>query len=96
MTEYVRTDTPESSGPLSRERLRADIAATIQVDPQEIEYDDNLLDLGLDSIRLMILVDRWAKEGAAVEFGALAERPTVEHWWTLVSQALGSEGSSNA
>ncbi len=83
------TDSPIGpDGPLTIERVRADIASTLQMDPDEIPLDENLLDLGLDSIRLMILVDRWSKAGATVDFAALAENPTVVHWWSLVSKAL--------
>lgn len=96
MTEYVRHNASGPGQPLSRERLRADIAATVQMDPEEIAFDDNLMDIGLDSIRVMILVDRWGREGAVVDFGALAERPTVDSWWSLVSRALESSGNSDA
>jgi hypothetical protein len=38
---------------LTRERMRADIAALLHEDPEEIGGEDNLIDLGLDSMRAM-------------------------------------------
>ena len=96
MTDTVRKDARGPEGPLTLERVRADIASTLQMAPHEIPLDENLLDLGLDSIRLMILVDRWSKAGAVVDFGALAEKATAQHWWTLVSRALEKGGSVSA
>lgn len=46
--------------------------------------DDSLLDFGLDSVRLMILVDRLQQAGADVGFADLAERPTLRAWVELL------------
>ena len=62
------------------ERLRHEVAELLQQDPQDIEDDDNLLDLGLDSIRIMSLVERWRGAGMTVEFVQLAEQPTLAAW----------------
>jgi bifunctional isochorismate lyase/aryl carrier protein len=67
------------------ERLRADVAAILQEDPSQIGDDDNLIDFGLDSIRLMSLAQRWADAGARVEFAELAERPAIKIWWDLIA-----------
>ena len=76
--------TPDQPGAsLSLERLRADVAAILHEDPSEIGNDDNLIDLGLDSIRAMALVTRWREAGADVEFSELAERAELAHWWQL-------------
>ncbi len=72
---------------LSLERLRADIAAILHEDPAEIADDDNLIDLGLDSIRAMALVTRWREAGADVDFSELAERAELGHWWQLIERA---------
>lgn len=44
---------------LSPERIRADIAELLGCDPDGIAPDENLVDLGLDSVRIMVLVERW-------------------------------------
>ncbi len=74
--------------PISLDSMRADIARILHEDPDEIGDTDNLLDLGLDSIRAMALATRWRDAGADVEFSELAARPELGHWWTLVERAL--------
>ncbi|MFG2535701.1 phosphopantetheine-binding protein [Streptomyces sp. NPDC048511] len=66
---------------LSAERIRADVAELIGCDPTEIEPEENLTDLGLDSVRTMVLIDRWRAAGAAsLEYADLAEQPELAHW----------------
>jgi aryl carrier-like protein len=87
-------DTPETtitmSHPLpdllSLEALRADIARLLHEDPAEIGDDDNLIDLGLDSIRAMTLVTRWREAGASLSFAEAAEHPSLGHWHALIRQ----------
>lgn len=81
-------------GPLSLEVLRADLAAALDIPEGEILDDDNLVDLGLDSIRLMVLTRKWNEAGATVDFATLAEYPQLEHWWTLTARQAGRDGAS--
>ncbi|WP_253207228.1 phosphopantetheine-binding protein [Verticiella alkaliphila] len=74
--------------PLSLDSMRADIARILHEDPAEIGDHDNLIDLGLDSIRAMALATRWRDAGADVEFSELAAQPELAHWWALVERAL--------
>ncbi|XXF81266.1 isochorismatase family protein [Myxococcaceae bacterium GXIMD 01537] len=77
-----------SNGPaLSLERLRADVAELLQEPASALQDDDNLLERGLDSIRLMTLVERWRSEGAELSFVELAERPTLADWHVLLNAA---------
>jgi aryl carrier-like protein len=69
---------------LTIERLRCDVADILNESASEIGYDDNLIDFGLDSIRLMSLTTRWQQAGARVQFADLAERPQLSHWWSLI------------
>jgi aryl carrier-like protein len=71
---------------LTRERMRADIAALVHEDPEEIGGDDNLIDLGLDSMRAMNLLVRWAEAGLSLDFSEFAERLTLDHWWAIVNR----------
>lgn len=73
--------------PLTLEAMRAAIAAILHEDPSEIGDDDNLMDLGLDSMRAMTLVQRWQERGLKAEFSAFAEVPTLAHWWSVVRGA---------
>jgi len=66
---------------LTLETMRADIARMIHEDPENIGIDDNLMDLGLDSMRAMNLVLAWSEAGVELDFSALAEHPTLAGWW---------------
>ncbi|MFY4719790.1 phosphopantetheine-binding protein [Streptomyces sp. LaBMicrA B280] len=71
---------------LSPERVRADVAELLGCAPAEIAPDDDLRDLGLDSVRLMTLVERWRADGAGeLELPDLAERPELAHWQALLT-----------
>ncbi|MBO2450688.1 amino acid adenylation domain-containing protein [Actinomadura barringtoniae] len=48
--------------------------------------DDNLIELGMDSIRLMQLTGRLRKRGIEVRFAELAERPSLAQWWDLLAE----------
>jgi bifunctional isochorismate lyase/aryl carrier protein len=52
--------------------------------PERVGPDDSMLDLGLDSVRLMMLVERLQQGGADVGFGDLAEQPTLRAWLALL------------
>ncbi|NUT48703.1 MAG: acyl carrier protein [Saccharothrix sp.] len=72
--------------PLTADRVRGDVAALLGVDPAELGGDEDLLDLGLDSMRIMSLVERWRAAGATgLEFADLAEDPRLERWTELVA-----------
>ncbi|TDD77936.1 phosphopantetheine-binding protein [Actinomadura rubrisoli] len=66
--------------PLTPERIRADVADVLSVRADDLTDDARLTDQGLDSIRLMTLIERWRAEGVDVEIVDLAERPTVAQW----------------
>lgn len=70
---------------LTDERIRSDIAELLDCAPNEIDPEEDLLDRGLDSVRIMTLVERWRAAGAAgLEFPDLAEEPVLRHWIGLV------------
>lgn len=69
---------------LTPERLREHLAQVLDMPVGEIAEDENLLDLGMDSIRLMNLVERCGQDGVQTEFVELAENPTLAHWYTLL------------
>ncbi len=70
---------------LTEAAILADLAASTGLPLEEIEPDDALADLGLDSIRLMNLVETWRAAGAGVDFPRLAASQNVE---TLVATVL--------
>ncbi|MCF1502445.1 phosphopantetheine-binding protein [Afifella sp. H1R] len=76
------------SGCLTRETMRADIAAAIHTQPNEVGDDDDLMDLGLDSMRAMHLVLLWQERGLVLDFSELAEEVTLSGWWAIAERHL--------
>jgi bifunctional isochorismate lyase/aryl carrier protein len=76
------------------EQMRADIADVLQETVEAIVPGENLVDVGLDSIRIMMLAERWSAPGARIEFEDLAAYPELHHWWEVVARrrAAGSAG----
>jgi aryl carrier-like protein len=77
------------NGGLTLDRLRLDVAAILGVAPQSVAVDVSLLEQGLDSIRLMTLVERWRAQGASLTFADLAGCPTLSEWAELVATLDG-------
>jgi aryl carrier-like protein len=73
------------------EMLRRDIARMIHVDPSEIGDGDNLMDLGLDSMRAMTLVLSWEQQGIKLDFSQLAANVTLAGWWAVVVRQQNME-----
>ena len=73
------------TAPLTREEMRADIAATLKEDPARIGDDDNLMDLGLDSLQVMDLLSKWESRAPGLDYGALMEAETFSAWWQIVA-----------
>ena len=72
---------------LSLDRLRSDVAEVLAEEPGSFSDDDNLIDRGLDSIRLMSLATRWREAGFEAGYLDLAQEPTVAAWWNLVEKS---------
>ncbi|MBT0570236.1 isochorismatase family protein [Curvibacter sp. CHRR-16] len=70
--------------PQSVEDLRRTIAQQLQIPAQEISLQDSLLDWGLDSIRIMALLETWRAAGCELSFMQLAQDPTLQAWWALL------------
>jgi len=71
---------------ITLERMRADVAEIIGEEPEAIGLDDNLIDLGLDSMRLLNLILLWQEAGLEMEFGEFAERFTLNGWWEAIER----------
>ncbi|MFJ2298341.1 phosphopantetheine-binding protein [Oerskovia paurometabola] len=66
--------------PITRERALADVVDVLGAGgsaAHEIGLDDDLTDHGLDSVRLMALLERWRAAGRSVEFAQVAVEPTL-------------------
>lgn len=81
------------AGLLTLEQMRADIAEILNEAPEEIGDDDNLMDIGLDSLRAMNLITAWSRGGIEYEFGDFAAaEPTLAGWWDVVSRRQAEIG----
>lgn len=66
---------------LSTEQIVADIADVLYVEPAEVDYEVSLRDQGMDSVRLMELVERWRSAGVErIDFITLAENSKLGEW----------------
>lgn len=70
--------------PASMTELKSLIAGSLKIPASELQDEDNLLDWGLDSIRIMSLLENWRRAGLDITFMALAEQPTLAAWWALL------------
>jgi mycobactin phenyloxazoline synthetase len=71
-------------GPISRDEIRATIAAQLDSPVTDIADHDDLIQMGLNSIRLMALAGGWRKRGANITFAELAAEPTIDSWHGLL------------
>src|ERR1700761_6460484 len=91
---------PQGSGPdsapvrdpTSKSDIRAIIAAELDCPVADVDDHDDLIQMGLNSIRMMALAGGWRKRGAKITFAELAANPTVDSWYGL----LGSEDLESA
>lgn len=72
---------------LTQPLVRQQVAELLGESPSDIDDNEDLIDRGLDSIRMMSLAERWRSNGADVTFVKLAAGPTISAWWNLLSSA---------
>lgn len=68
--------------------LPARLAAVLDLEPASIGAEDNLIELGLDSIALMRLAGAWRKAGLDIAFADLASTPTLAAWQSLLEATI--------
>ncbi|MEV6233842.1 phosphopantetheine-binding protein [Saccharopolyspora shandongensis] len=73
---------------LTLDDVRAQVAELLYEDPAELTDEENLIDWGLDSVRIMTLVENWRRRGVQITFADLAERPTLAEWWAVLEPKL--------
>ncbi|QIO06130.1 phosphopantetheine-binding protein [Acinetobacter shaoyimingii] len=73
-------DLTEQQYLLSKDSIIQLVSAELEIPAEDIQMDDDLLLLGLDSVRLMTLVGIWQEQGSNVSFEGLAEEPNLQAW----------------
>ena len=72
--------------PVTLASLRADIACIIGETPEDIGLDDDLMDWGLDSLRLLNLVIAWNQTGLQLDMSELAGQLTIRALWQVIER----------
>ncbi|AHD05399.1 isochorismatase [Paenibacillus larvae] len=75
---------------LTLELVRKQVAELLYESLEGISDYEDLIHRGLDSVRIMSLVEKWRLIGADITFARLAERPTISDWWSLLSSQAQS------
>jgi bifunctional isochorismate lyase/aryl carrier protein len=75
----------------TRDWLKTQVLTVLADGDDSLAGDDNLLDYGLDSIRLMELVGKWQAQGLDIGFEDLAREPTLNGWWAAIAAKLPQE-----
>ncbi len=83
----VMTDELVPAVPASKAALRALVLPLLDESDEPMD-DENLIDYGLDSVRMMALAARWRKVYGDIDFVMLAKNPTIDAWWALLSREV--------
>jgi bifunctional isochorismate lyase/aryl carrier protein len=83
---HVVTTADLLPGIANKQALRQIILPLLDDDCEDMGDDENLIDYGLDSVRIMELATRWRKIRGDIDFIALAKNPTIDSWWALLSE----------
>nr|AVR52598.1 hypothetical protein [Streptomyces sp. FXJ1.235] len=76
--------------------LREAVAAMIGTEPGTIAPDANLIHLGLGSLEMMRLVNKWRRDGLPVQFRELAAEPTLAAWQRHFDAVAAEAGEATA
>lgn len=75
----------------SVEAIQHAIADVLAIDVAEVLEDENLIYLGLDSVRVMLLIDRWRAAGIDISLADLSQATTVLEWHAVLSQKAATK-----
>ncbi len=84
------------SDALSLKSMQKDVAELLELEVEDVEPEENLLFLGLDSIRAMTLLEKWKAKGADVSFAQLMENVTLQEWWQLIEPRVNGKQTEAA
>jgi aryl carrier-like protein len=70
--------------PETFDKLLATLTSAAGMEGEELLPDDNLFELGLDSVTLTRLVGQWRAAGITAAMVDFLERPTPAEWWEIV------------
>ncbi|WP_169337464.1 phosphopantetheine-binding protein [Psychromonas hadalis] len=73
---------------LSADSIKAQLQALVG---KPIQLEENLIELGIDSLHIMRLMNQWRSLGVSTTFSQLIENPTLKSW---LPQLLAKSASS--
>ncbi|MEV6770304.1 phosphopantetheine-binding protein [Nocardia sp. NPDC051030] len=70
----------------NRQRVIDDVATALGISPEELSAETDLMDAGLDSVRIMSLVEKWRLAGHDhIDFPTLASDPVLGSWLEVLA-----------
>lgn len=85
--EDIISESPRlNTEPMTRSELLTTILNLIDESEDEFDADESLIDYGLDSVQIMELISQWRLSGIELSFVDLAEVPSFNGWWQLITQ----------
>lgn len=69
----------------SRDEIRGDVAEVLGVSIADLDDAANLFDEGMDSVRVMALIERWRGRGIEVDLVDLVGEPTLTAWFDVTA-----------
>ncbi|ABW12474.1 acyl carrier protein [Parafrankia soli] len=81
---------------ISDNRVLADVADVLYIEANDVDQDADLRAQGMDSVRLMELVERWRSAGAeGIDFITLAEDQRVSRWLEVLAASTNDDAESS-
>ncbi|OXX73327.1 isochorismatase [Vibrio sp. V03_P4A6T147] len=78
---------------LSLEQMRQQVAELLDLDLDEVDVDEKLTFLGLDSIRAVTLFESWRKMGIECAFSEMIKYSTLREWWHVMEPSVVAQSS---
>lgn len=69
---------------MTKQDLQSLVQKYLDEDLEEVEWTESLLDVGMDSIRMMAIVEDIRVSGINVNFIEFAENPSLEGWYKAI------------
>ncbi|WNI18925.1 phosphopantetheine-binding protein [Actinacidiphila sp. ITFR-21] len=77
----------EPPAALDLEALRRTVADVLGIAPERIGDDDNLVALGVDSVKVMTISARLRAYRVRAGFARMIEEPSLRAWWRLAAES---------
>ena len=84
----------QTTNVLTLASMQQDVADILELELDEVDINENLIFLGLDSIRAMALIEKWRKQGVKIEFAELVKQVTLAQWWQMIEPMTMSADSA--